>query len=688
MAGKSKAGKSKAEEFMAAPELPDKEVLTATDVKQRFGEEPFPTFGDSPDQNTRNKGHDFDDFYQELQVTGIDAGEIITPKILARLFYNASQHVGYQMTGKKMKQIFEARKGKGLVSVTTNASAGSSWTQSVDVTHNYTAALKMTSMEAAADVASPFCAFAAKMGQDMESQEIRQEDTYKMIKKFLAPMLSVAPMLPHKQIFIDEGDSKEAAVGLAPQFRADCTEVMRGIEASTKLIPMVHQLKVQLFQQYGDVYPSEYTIGVAAYGVKEIRVFNIRTMKVTQNFVRAAGKGKTVVNGIPVAGNVSGKFDEKTQNEEEKQNSHTEVEWSYIGSAAGAGSEFDAHLVLEHRLNPKQWAITQVTVWIPITELFPEEPAQRFKQVTDKYPEVMWKTVAMPTVDELYLVESANVSLNSVKNPGMVLSHWQKRNVAATMFEEFKGGVLSKCDHADDQFHIEDKEDIVYAMVWYVIPPVGIKRTPEHRALMRKQLRFIPKAENFQWVIEHDRRWGCDEDGTKIVALRLSWVEPPVTNWFDPFRDQRQPTFRYLSQIGESVQTSDVGFKEVQGGEIGDRLQKLTTNEHFTLKVISRALHTLNGVGNAVTIVTVNGQKFLTVEDIAKPLDTGRANGKPVTKKIDQNFLWTKYATVSKHTYHGELQGKTLKFQRNKLATDEACLFTVESGKVIPADRG
>ena len=133
------------------------------------------------------------------------------------------------------------------------------------------------------------------------------------------------------------------------------------------------------------MYPSEYIVGVAAYGERVARVYDEQTSEVNEDFKRVAGNGKAIVNGVTLQGSQSYSTDEKKQREQEEFLEKTATTWSYSGIAA-EGDTFNPELILQLRLDSKQWAITQVTEWKPIVELFPQQLAQRFNQVMDKYP--------------------------------------------------------------------------------------------------------------------------------------------------------------------------------------------------------------------------------------------------------------------------------------------------------------
>ena len=216
------------EELMAVPELEDKKALKKTDLERRFHEEPFPVFAASDPPIDPSS----------LQGGAVDMDKIRDPVFLARVYYSTNQHVGYDISkitegdspgaGKPMAPIFQPLTD-GLQRVSHNRSHGCSKEYSLDTTHRYTAALKMTSVNATANLVSVFASFAAKMGEDIESQKVQHDSTFTMITKFLAPMLEVGPVLPHKEIYIDEGDDAiAAAVGLDPYFRKDCLKSMEG----------------------------------------------------------------------------------------------------------------------------------------------------------------------------------------------------------------------------------------------------------------------------------------------------------------------------------------------------------------------------------------------------------------------------------------------------------------------------
>jgi len=650
------------EDVMAVPELENKKALKKTEIERRFHEEPFPVF-DASDPTD----------YSTLQVGGVDVDEIRDPVFLARVYYSTNQHVGYDISkithgdspgaGKAMAPIFQPLTD-GLQRVTRNRSQGCSWEHSHDTTHRHTAALKMTSLDATANVASVFASFAAKIGEDIESQKLGHQSTFTMITKFLAPMLGVGPMLPHREIYIDEGDdANAAAVGLDPYFRKDCFKAMEGIDASTKLNELVKQLEERLFNHYGNVYPSEYIIGVAAYGERVTRVYDEQTLEVSEDFKRVAGNGKALVNGVPVQGSASYSTDEKNQMEQEVFNQNTITRWSYSGTAAGADTKFGPARILQFRLDSKQWAITQVTEWKSIVELFPQQLAQRVKQVMDKYPAIMCKTCAAPTSDGEHIVESASVSLNSVSNPDMLLSHYRVEKVVRSQYVEYHLGIGGQpCD--DFEIKVKNREDRVFAMYYFDDYVISESDTALLISEFRTRNLFFPQAENFQWVIEHDRRWGCDAQGTKIVALRLSW--------------QEAGKYHYLSQVGSNG--VDVGLKEVKGESSGDRLEQLTPKEKFTVEVISRDRHNFNDVGNAVSIATIDGEKRLTVDNENKPITDLPVKSE---KRVYQRNLYTKYRFDYERTDYGRFKGKLLKFKSNMQATNVLCLFKVQNGKIV-----
>ena len=267
-------------------------------------------------------------------------------------------------------------------------------------------------------------------------------------------------------------------------------------------------------------------------------------------------------------------------------------------------------------------------------------------------------------------MESASVSLNSVSNPDMVLSYWRVDKVFNRRDSEYCGQVLWK--RSDVVSSVEKTEDHVYAMYYFLEDDIDKLTKMQQTAVrqdFREQNRFIPKTENFQWVIEHDRRWGCDAQETKIVALRLSW--------------QEAGKFFYLSQVGSNG--VDVGLKEVKGESSGDRLKQVTQKELFTVEVISRDHHKIKGVGNAVSIATIDGYKRLTVDSENKPMTNEHDLHveQRESKETCRDFLYTKYRYSAVQTHYGLLKGKLLKFKSNMQATNVLCLFNVENGKIV-----
>eukprot|EP00927_Polykrikos_kofoidii_P007386 TRINITY_DN13029_c0_g1_i1.p1 TRINITY_DN13029_c0_g1~~TRINITY_DN13029_c0_g1_i1.p1 ORF type:complete len:626 (-),score=86.92 TRINITY_DN13029_c0_g1_i1:69-1946(-) len=597
---------------MDAPKLSDKKVLEPKDFSKL---EPLPDFSalykDTRDAQRRAVEWDQDPF------------------IMPRLFYSATMDRGYDMsTMDRGDRLFLAPNSTALTEYTQNQSQRSTWTTYADFTTRYTKQSKLTSIEAMANIASPFCSFATKAGIDNQTMHLAVKSTYSVSSKFLAP-IGRTKMAPHHQIRVDDDDDGE--IVLSEQFLKAAKKALEHVTDDTTIEELKASLKEHVFVRFGDVYAADFTFGVASYHRRSIEIEDERQLESIETFRRAGGQGSFVTpNGIPVAGGGSASQDTAEQTEEQMRSKFQNETWEYIGLAIG-DAKGDPFGVLAHRLDSKQWDILQVHTWVSVTELFPKDLRQQLKLVTSKYPDFMWHT----GVDF-----SARYSLHNLGRT-VFISRWCVDRFRRT---------FTRCYHAGvpEPLQISDEKQSQLELVMSINPGerafnANLDADPCATAMNQKleaEGLFVVNEKDFAWTFEAPPGW-------PVQILAIKNFESNKYLSVDKVDNIYIPCLKAVSK------------------------HELSNNEKFGIEFIKQ-----NGGVQIVWIGHEDGERRALRMNSNKPKHEG-FNLIPIqaNKEVQRVFLYTRWVEISDLESWGDMDGYHLEFHSHQHSSEANATF-------------
>ena len=469
--------KEVSKELLPVPDLPEGKPLTPAEFRP-FDNEPMPAFGNETADNIKDR-----------QVTAVDKSRL-TAKIMTKLFFNMNLDKGRSaVTGNLTGGcILLPPNSNALAHAMTNLSTGSTWHCYVEFSQRQGESLVLSSIQAYADVATPFCTAAVKYTKENQSVDYSKTVKYSMVQKYTAPIGSFS-FIPHYQIKVDDTDPGTCTIMVSKEFIDAAKQTIDSINLSDSLTKVTAALK-GLFDYYGHMYPQEFSFGVGAYQIKNSVAETEEQRKELSSQFSVGG------NGLMVTGETS--IDGTNRDKVESIIRVSSESWNFIGIAGQHDSPVDA--VLEHRLDPKQWAIISVTKWGSVLELLPAEMRRKMDELSKRFPDFLWQRDY--DTEKRYMLRNVSNS--------QLLTRYPRRKYISEYHAEYDAGIPRTPFN-----NIVNESWVDYVLTW------GDPKIELSGFLLEQFYRathiYKVTQEDHSWLFVKQPEWGSK------VALKNCW---------------------------------------------------------------------------------------------------------------------------------------------------------------------